>query len=192
MLFVLYVLIVFLILLYVFFIIKFVEYIYCAHIRSQPPLVSSNHGLRRLVLKQIHTYYPYAKNICEIGSGLGGFARYIAKNTDANVYALENMPFTVLGARFFDFIMGSRSKTIWCDAFEWLNKTNKKIDVAIAYMEPSSTTRLTKYKNKIRVIISLDFEIEKMRPTRVIDLGCGYTLYNHKKYPHRVFVYELQ
>ena len=37
----------------------------------------------------------------------------------------------------------------------------------------------------------LDFEIEKMRPTRVIDLGYGYTLYNHKKYPHRVFVYEL-
>ena len=190
--FVLYALVVFLILLYVFLAIKFVEYIYCAHIRQQPPLVSSARGLRRLVLQQIRTHYPHAKNICEIGSGLGGLARYIAKNTNANVYALENMPFTVLGARFFDFITHARSKTIWCDAFEWLDKTNKKIDVAIAYLGPSFTTRLPKYKNKIRVIISLDFEVANMRPTRVVDLGHGFTLYNHKKYPHRVFVYELQ
>ena len=186
-----YALIVFLILLYVFFAIKFVEYIYCSRIRQQPPLVSSNRGLRRLVLQQIKTYYPHAKNICEIGSGLGGLARYLAKNTNANMYALENMPFTVLGAKFFDFITGTRCKTIWCDAFKWLNDTDKKIDVAIAYLGPSFTTTLSKYKNKIHVIISLDFEIENMRPTRTIDLGHGYTLYNHKKYPHRVFVYEL-
>jgi 16S rRNA A1518/A1519 N6-dimethyltransferase RsmA/KsgA/DIM1 with predicted DNA glycosylase/AP lyase activity len=158
---------------------------------NQPPLVGSNNSLRRLVINQIKIYYGNAKNICEIGSGFGGLARDIANNTNANVYALENMPFTAGVSKFFDFITGARSKTIWCDAFDWLNNTDKIIDVAVAYLGPSFTKKLLKYKRKIRVIISLDFEIKNMKPTRVINLGYGYTLYNHKKYPHRVFIYEL-
>ena len=187
----LYSLVVFLIVLYIFLAIKFVEYIYCVHVKNQPPLVGSSRDLHRLVVNQIKTYYDNAKNICEIGSGFGGLARDIANNTAADVWALENMPFTAGVSKFFDFITGARSKTIWCDAFDWLNKTDKKIDVAVAYLGPSFTKKLLKYKRKIRVIISLDFEIKGKKPTRVIDLGHGYTLYNHKKYPHRVFVYEL-
>ena len=158
---------------------------------NQPPLVGSSLGLRRLVINQIKTYYSDAKNICEVGSGFGGLAREIANNTAGDVYALENMPFTAGVSKFLDFIMGACSKTIWCDAFKWLNDTDKKIDVVVAYLGPSFTKTLLKYKRKIRVIISLDFEIKGIKPTRVIDLGYGYTLYNHKKYPHRVFVYEL-
>lgn len=187
----LYSLVVFLIVLYVFLAIKFIEYIYCVHVKNQPPLVGSSRDLHRLVINQIKTYYDNAKNICEIGSGFGGLARDIANNTAADVWALENMPFTAGVSKFLDFMMGARSKTIWCDAFDWLNKTDKKIDVAVAYLGPSFTKKLLKYKHKICVIISLDFEIKGKKPTRVIDLGHGYTLYNHKKYPHRVFVYEL-
>lgn len=182
----------FLIALYLIMIIKFVEYMYCSRIRRQPPLVASNNGLRQLVIEQIKTYYPDAKNICEIGSGLGGLARRIAKNTNANVYALENMPCTVFVAKMFDFLTRAKNKTIWCDAFRWLNDTKIKFDIAVAYLGPEFTTILPKYKNKIQVIISLDFEIENMKPTRIINLGYGFTLYNHKKYPHRLFIYELR
>ena len=53
-------------------------------------------------------------------------------------------------------------------------------------------TKIQQYKNKIRVLISLDFEIKGLNPVRVIDLSKnGYTLYNRVKYPHRLFVYNF-
>jgi len=48
-----------------------------------------------LVVSEIIKNYPNAKNICEIGAGFGGLARAVARNTNANVYALENKNRTV-------------------------------------------------------------------------------------------------
>lgn len=174
--------------------IKFFEYVYCANIKHQPPLVASPSCLRRNTVEQIVKYYNKSKNICEIGAGFGGLARAVAKQTKANVYALENMPFSAFVSKTCDLLSGCKNNhTIWCDAFEYLDKTNKKFDVAVAYLGPTATPKLQQYKNKIRVLISLDFEIKGLNPVRVIDLSKnGYTLYKRVKYPHRLFVYHFK
>ena len=47
------------------------------------------------------------------------------------------------------------------------------------------------YKDKIDVLISLDFEIPNLKPKRIIDLKCGYVIYHKTKYPHKLFIYEF-
>ena len=69
--------------------------LYCACVRHQPPFVASPDLSRKLVVSEIIKNYTNAKNICEIGSGFGGLARAVARNTNANVYALENKNRTV-------------------------------------------------------------------------------------------------
>ena len=67
-----------------------------------------------------------------------------------------------------------------------------KFDVAIAYLGPTATPMIQKYKDKIKVLISLDFEIKGLKPMRIIDMSKdGYTLYKRIKYPHRLFVYNF-
>lgn len=189
---VVYVLIVLLILVIPFLFLKQAEYCFCAFVRRQVPFVPSRKKSRVAVVKQINTYYKNAENIVEVGSGFGGLARYVAKNTNANVIALENMLFSATVSKFLDVVSFSRrNKTIWCDAFKYLKNTNKKFDVALAYLGPDYTYLLKKYADKIDVLISLDFEIPDMKPVRIHDLKSGYVLYNGKKYPHKLFVYEL-
>ncbi len=173
--------------------IKFFEYVYCANIKHQPPLVASNARLRQHTLEQIMKHYPKSKNICEIGSGFGGLARAVAKRTKANVYALENMPFSAFVSKTCDLLFGCQNNhSVWCDAFKYLDKTNKNFDVAIAYLGPIITPKIQQYKNKIRVLISLDFEIKDPKPVRVIDLSkYGYVIYKRVKYPHKLFIYEF-
>ena len=173
--------------------IKSFEYIYCASIRHQPPLVASNQHERQLVVDQIKTKYPEAKNICELGSGFGGLARTIARNTKANVYELENMPFSAFVSKTCDILLRCKNNhTIFGDAFEYLKTTNKHFDIAVAYLGPTATPMIYKYKNKINVLISLDFEIKELKPKYVIDMGRGYTIYKRIKYPHRLFIYEFK
>lgn len=187
-----YTLLVVVILVDIFLAVKFCEYVYCANIRHQPPMVASNRILRRTVINEIKSHYPHAKTICEIGSGFGGLARTVARNTRANVYALENMPFSAFVSKTVDTLsLCKNNKTVWCDAFEYLNNTDKKFDVAIAFLGPTLTPKLKKYTNKIRVLISLDFAIPTLSPTRIIEIGRGYTIYKKVKYPHRLFVYTF-
>lgn len=177
----------------IYLIVKFIEYVYCANIRHQPPFVPSPNKLRHLVVQEIALNYPDAKNICELGSGFGGLARMIAQKQQANVYALENMPFSVFISKLCDFLTGCKNnKTIHCDIFDYLEKTNIHFDIAIAYLSPSMTPRIQKYRKKIDVLISLDFEIPGITPKRIIELKHGYTIYNKIKYPHRLLVYEFK
>ena len=177
----------------IFLCIKFFEYVYCVNFRRQPPLVASPDCLRQNVVEQIVAYYSNSKNICEIGSGFGGLARVIAGRTKANVYALENMPFSAFVSKISDLLSGCKNNhTVWCDAFEYLDKTNKKFDVAIAYLGPTLTSRIQQYKNKVRVLISLDFEIKGLEPVRVVDMSkYGCVIYNKIKYPHKLFIYDF-
>jgi SAM-dependent methyltransferase len=192
-LFVVYLLFIVLFLFEVYFFIRMVEYFYCAFVRKQTPFVPSAKSLRRTLVKQINTHYKNAKNIVEIGSGFGGLARYIAKNTNANVVAIENMIFSVSVSKFLDlFQWHKKSRTVWCDAFKYLKITDEKFDVAIAYLGPGKTSLLKKFTDNIDVFISLDFEISDLKPVRVVDLKHGYTLYNNKKYPHKLFVYDFR
>lgn len=172
---------------------EFAEYAYCTSIKKQPPLVASCPRLRQSVVEQILKHYSKSKNICEIGSGFGGLARAVARNTDADVYALENMPYSALVSKICDVMTGCKNNhTIWCDAFEYLKNTDCYFDVALAYMGPTATPLIQNYKNKIGVLISLDFEIKGLRPIRVVDLSdCGYVVYNRVKYPHRLYVYRF-
>ena len=176
----------------VFLVIKFFEYVYCANIKHQPPMVASNKKLRELTAQEINTHYPHAQSVCELGSGFGGMARYIARNTQTNVIGIENMIFSFCVSKLCDLFCCEKSKTIFSDAFEYLKKTNKHFDIAIAYLGPKITPRLLKYKNRFDVLISLDFDIPELKPVRVINMGYGATLMYGKEFPHRLYVYEFK
>lgn len=171
--------------------IGWLEYFVCAVILRQPPFVACTRKMCRVVSDQILTYYPDAKTVCEIGSGHGGLARHIARRAGVRVDAVENMPFSVFVSRVSCALFGWRCRTIWADAFEWLARPGVSYDIGVAYLGPTLTPRLAKYKKKFRVFISLDFELPGLVPVRVIDMGAGYTRYKNKMYPHRLFVYEF-
>lgn len=188
-----YVVIVFLMCLILFFTAKNIEFIYCAYIMRQPPLVASPEYMRQKVVQLIISRYQNAKNICELGTGFGGLARMIARKTKANVYALENMFFSAFVSKTSDYLFGCKNNhTICCNIFDYLETTDKHFDVAVAYLGPTVTPMIYKYKNKIDVLISLDFEISGLEPKYVIDIGCGYTWYKGIIYPHRLFIYEFK
>lgn len=168
-----------------------IEYFYTTRIRGQVPLVFSSRKSRKLVAQYIARNYKNAELICEVGSGIGGMKRMVARYVNARVIGLENIRVNVFCSKIFDWLSGGKSETVLCDAYEWLDNTNEKIDVIISYMEPTETTNLIRYSNKINVIISLDFQINGMNPTSVINAGRGFTKFRHKKYPHRLYIYEL-
>lgn len=167
------------------------EYLWCAFIKHQAPCVASSRNLKRETVRVIRQYYPDAKHIIEIGSGHGGLSRYVARRVDAAVIGVENMPFAAMISKIGDWFCWARSKTIWADAFDYLDNTDKIFDVAIAYLGPKLTPQLKKYNKKIKVLIAMDFEIQKLKPARVIDLN-GSITYGDKKYPHRLFIYEFK
>ena len=166
------------------------EYMWCMF-HNQIPYVASSKYLRRALVNEIKRHYSHATSICDIGAGYGGLARYIAKNCDMSVVALENMPFTITVARIMKFISRSKIQIIKCDAFEYL-KTSPKFVIGIAYLGPAVNDRLVKYKNKFDVIVTLDVPIEKLKPTRIINVGHGATNYGRHKFPHKLFVYDFR
>ncbi|MBP5364100.1 MAG: class I SAM-dependent methyltransferase [Alphaproteobacteria bacterium] len=166
------------------------EYLWCVH-HGQIPCVSSSKYLRHALVKEIEKHFPTATSLCDIGAGYGGLARYVAKHSDMMVVALENMPFTITVARMMNFITRSRVKIIKCDAFKYL-KSSPRFDIGVAYLGPNVNPRLAEYKNQFDTIITFDVPIEKLKPTRIIDVGHGATPYGHKKYPHKLFVYDFR
>jgi len=191
--FIIYTLLIVLIIYDIYLCVKLTEFAYCAFVRHQPPLYASANMLRERVIEQIITKYNKSKNICEIGSGFGGLARAIAFSTNAKVYALENMPFSALVSKIADYKSKCKNnKTIWCDAFKYLKNTDIKFDVAVAYLGPTFTSKLYNYRNKFNVLISIDFEIQGTKPTKIIDIGYGYTTYMGTRYPHKLFIYEFK
>lgn len=175
----------------VYFLFYSVEYFYCVFHKNQVPFVGSSRRQRRAVVDCINKYYPDAKNCIEMGSGYGGLARYIARHTKLKVWALENMPYSVLVSRFFDLFCRANSQTIKSDVFEFIDNSKQNFDIAVAYLGPFCANEILRHNKKIKVLISLNFEVQGLEPVRVIDLKCGYVLYGFKKYPHKLFVYEF-
>ena len=169
-----------------------IEYIWCVHIKSQVPFVGASRVQQKAVAKYINDNYPNTRNIVECGSGHGCLARYIARKTNTNVIGLENAPFCVFLSRFFSLFSRAKFQTINTDMFEYLDNTKNKFDIAIAYLNPTFTPLLQKYDKKIKVLISLNFEIPNLKPVRIVDLKRGFVLYNYKKYPHKLFIYEFK
>lgn len=166
------------------------EYIWCvAH--NQIPFVASAKHLRRAVVRTINKYYPNATSIVDIGAGYGGLARYIARNCDATVVALENMPFTITVSRIANWFARTRIQIIKCDAFEYL-KSSPRFDIGVAYLGPNTNYRLAEYTKQFDMIITLDVPIDELKPTHIIDVGHGSTRYGRYKYPHKLFVYDLR
>ena len=166
------------------------EYIWCVF-HNQIPYVASSKYLRRALVTEINKHFPNATSICDIGAGYGGLARYIAKKCDMTVVALENMPFTITMARVMNFVTHSRAKIVRCDAFKYL-KTSPKFDIGVAYLGPTVNHRLAELKDSFDVIITFDVPIDKLKPTRIIDVGHGTTRYGNRKYPHKLFVYDFR
>lgn len=175
----------------IFVFIYFIEYLICVCIHHQPPFVSTEKSTQKAIIQEIKKHYPQATKICEIGSGYGQMARFIGRKTGAKVIALENMPISVLISKTLDLFQ-TNSKTIKCDAFEFLDTTKQKFDIGIAYLSPKYSDKLLKYKNKFKVLITIDFAISKLPPTKTINSGHGNTIFNGKKYPHKLFIYEFK
>lgn len=170
--------------------IKLMEYAACVLIRHQPPLVPSNHRLRMAAIKEIKNHCATARRICEIGSGYGGFARQIARRTpNAQVYGLENMPVSAMVSKIGDMFTPN-CRTVWTDAFDYIEK-NAPFDIAVAYLGPRATECVGVHRDKFKVLVSLCFPLANIKPTKVIDVDGGYTIYNRKKYPHRIYVYHF-
>jgi hypothetical protein len=165
------------------------ERIVCS-VRHQIPFVPSNKDLRNAVIKEIKTHYPNIKTACDIGSGYGGLARKISGEFNIQVWALENMPFSAFVSKIMDIITHSKSKTVLCDAFEYIKKSDG-FDIAIAYLGPSVNPRLTEIKNKTRVLVTMDVPVKGLNAVRTIDLPNGATMYGRERYPHILFVYEF-
>ena len=189
--YVLYILLIFVFVLDLYLAFKFFEYLYCTHILKQPPMVASNYLLRQALVDYINTYHKNVKNICDIGSGFGGLVRLLAEKTNANVYGLENMPFSVLISRIYGWFYRTNSKIIWCDAFDWLDKSDIIFDVVVAYLGPDAIQKVLKYKNKMHILISMDFKLKNIKPVHVIKMS-GATRYKGNLYPHMLYVYKFQ
>lgn len=177
-------------LLELYLLVRMTEYFWCVF-HNQIPFVASSKFLRRAAVDAINKYYPGATSVAEIGAGYGGLARYIARNCDATVVALENMPFTVTVARVFNWVARSRVQIINCDAFEYL-KSSPRFDVGIAYLGPNVNPRLAEYAKKFNMLITLDVPIVGLRPTHTINVGHGFTRYGRKKFPHKLFIYDFR
>ena len=72
-----------------------IEYFYTTRIRGQVPLVFSSRKSRKLVAQYIARNYKNAELICEVGSGIGGMKRMVARYVNARVIGLENIRFNV-------------------------------------------------------------------------------------------------
>lgn len=158
--------------------------------QGQVPLVPSDKRLRAAVVREISAHYPNMKTACEAGSGYGGLARKIARECGVRVTALEKTTVAALVSKIADIITRSNSRTVWRDAFEYIEESDG-FDIAVAYMGPEATRRLAGMKGKFRVLITLDFPVAGLAAKRAIDLKNGWTRYGRKKYPHKLFIYEL-
>lgn len=174
----------------VYMFIESFELVIC-HIRHKIPLVPSTGRLRRAAINEIRTNFPGARTAVDIGSGYGGLARMIARRCKMDVIGLENMPFAAIVSKIKDRITFSRNKTIWCDAFDYM-RNHDKFDIAVAYMGPGFNEELYKYTDHFDVLITLVIPAANLTPTRIITLPRGYTRYGLKKYPHRLYVYDLR
>lgn len=172
--------------------VQFIEYSWNVIVSKTPPFVPANSIERAAVAQQINMFYPCAKTVLELGSGYGGLARYIARNTSAHVVGVERMPGAALISWVLDKLYRVNSRTVWGNIYQYLENMHGRVDIAVAYMGPNVTPRLATYSNKFGVLISVDFEIPDMSPVRVIDVGNGYTRYAGKQYPHRLYVYEFK
>lgn len=175
----------------VYYGVKFIEYSWNVIVSKKPPFVPAIDTERAAVVQQINLYYPHAKTVLELGSGYGGLARYIARNTNACVIGVERMPATALISWGLDKLYRANSRTVWGDVFQYLENMGGRADIAVAYMGPNVTSGLIAYSKKFDVLISVDFAVPKIKPRRVIDVCNGYTRYAGKKYPHRLYVYEF-
>ena len=175
----------------VYQVVKTTEYTTCI-CRHRIPFVPSSQHLRAAVTKAIQDYYPKTKTVCDIGSGYGGLARTIARQCNARVTALENMPFCALVSHVCDRVTRANNKTVWCDAFQYL-ATGPRFDVAVAYLGPRINNRVAAMRDRFSVLILLDVPADDIAPTRIIDVGHGATRYGraHKSYPHKLFIYEF-
>ncbi len=173
-------------------IIQNIERALCVFRFHQIPFVPSADALRRAVVQEIRTRYTNAKTVIEIGAGYGGLARQIARRTNATVYAIENMPFSFAVLKMFNFIFRTRNCiAIRADAFKYIRKMRRHIDIGIAYLGPGINDKLRPYAKKFRVLITLDAPIRGMRPARTVDLSrYGATRWNGIVWPHKLFIYE--
>ena len=173
-------------------IIQNIERALCVFRFHQIPFVPSADALRRAVVNEIRAHYPNAKTVMEIGAGYGGLARKIARGTNMTVYAVENMPFSFAVLRIFNHILRVHNCiAVHADAFKYIRKMRRHIDIGIAYLGPGINDKLQPYAKKFRVLITLDAPIRGLKPTRIVDLSrYGATRWNGVIYPHKLFIYE--
>lgn len=134
------------------------------------PQVPSGRKLREAVVAEINENFPDAKTIIDIGSCYGGLARKIAKaRPGAKVVAVERMLLAALISKSADRILRSESKTLWADAFGYMEKS-EGFDVGVAYLLTPMMPRLEKLRHKFKTLIVLDFPLPNTKPSREVEL----------------------
>lgn len=170
------------------------ERLYSVCIKKQYPAVSCRNRHIYAIAAELKKHYPNMKTAVDIGSGFGRLARGIAKKTDLQVLAIENMPISICVAKFMNFVTNTKKVNfIYADAFKYIAKSNKKFDIGFAYLGPGMNGRLCEIRSHFRILITLDAEIPGLTPTRIIDVPGGCTNYHHLgKFPNRLFIYETK
>ncbi len=174
----------------VYQVLKVAELVRCVYVVRQIPFVRSSRHLRRAVVREVLAHYPNARTACEIGAGYGGLARYVARGAGLRVTAIENMPFTFFIARVAGALCPANVEYVCADAFKYLDKT-RRFDIGLAYLGPGVNDTLVRFRKNVRVLITLDAPITKLKPVRIIDVGHGFTRYGWQRYPHKLFVYQF-
>ena len=171
-------------------IVTIAEHYIVGYIWRQVPCVSCPKVLCRAVVAEIKKY-KNVHSVCEIGAGYGVLARYVARKCDVSVTALENVWFTYFIASICRMLPGGNNvRNVCADAFEYLKGENVHFNIGIAYLCPEVNDCLMDFMDKFDILILLDFPTSGVAPVRVVDVGHGFTRFNNKKYPHKLFIYK--
>lgn len=147
--------------------------IYWTTFRTQVPYYPSRLPVWQKVSALTHQYQAqYGANIqvMEIGSGLGGFSRYIAKtHPDAKVEGVEVAPLPWLVSRLLGFWHRTASRC-YLDNYNQLNFAD--YNIVFAYLSPAAMPALwQKAAQELKpgcLLISLEFPIPDLTPTQHI------------------------
>lgn len=147
--------------------------IYWTTFRTQVPYYPSGLSVWQKVSALTHQYqahYGAEIRVMEIGSGLGGFARYIAKtHPEATVEGVEVAPLPWLVSRVIGFLQHSNSV---CRLGNYNQLNFADYNIVFAYLSPAAMPALwlkaSQELNAGGLLISLEFPIPNLSPTQRI------------------------
>jgi len=147
--------------------------IYWSSYRTQVPYYPSALAIWQKVSALTHQFqaqYRPEVRVMEIGSGLGGFAMYIAKmHPEAKVEGVEVAPLPLLYSKLRSHLTHSSARFTLSD-YQQLNFA--EYDIIFAYLSPAAMPSLwdkaKQEQSNNQLLISLEFPVPGITPAQVI------------------------